>query len=122
MSDITNVPYQINLRGEQITLTDEEAKTIQRTLLEQNAARTRAEHAAAREAGQIWIAECVKYHRPYEVEWFSLGDAASFLDGVDEDGRAASKAIRCPDGTVYTRDDRGDLTWSDFVRTKAATS
>lgn len=70
---------------------------------------------------QVWIAVFWSLRRRYEEECFPLEEAAAFLDSGEEDDVMFSDSIRCPDGTVYTRDDRGGLSWVDFVRTKATT-
>ena len=105
-----------SLRGESITLSDTEAKAILKTLHQQSSARREAEEAAARAAGQVWYAVCFVYGRREEEEFFSLAEAASFLDFGDEEGNHKSDSIRCPDGTVYTR---GDTNWDDWAELPA---
>lgn len=97
-------PFTIELRGETITLTDDEAGAIRTTLLAQSLARIKTEQAAAREAGQVWYAIAWHNGTRDEEECFSLLEAAEALDGIDESGRGYSDSIRCPDGTIYTRD------------------
>jgi hypothetical protein len=113
-------PYEIDLRGERITLTDDEAQALYKRLSDQIVNRTLAEQAAAREAGQVWIAVYWSLDSQYEETCYSLEEAVEFLDGGQENGTLSSDSIRCPDGTVYTRADlSGDGYWSDILETKA---
>lgn len=112
-------PFQIELRGETVTLTDDEAKGILKALHQQSSERRRGEEAAARAAGQVWYAIYWRYGVRDEEECFSLAEAASYLAGGEEYGSLSSDSIRCPDGTVYTKADV-DYDWSRWAEQKAA--
>lgn len=93
---------------------------ILKSLHQQSSARRRTEEAAARAAGQVWYAVYWRHGARDEEECFSLAEAASYLDGGQEYGNLSSDSIRCPDGTVYTRDDREYGEWSDLPALKAS--
>lgn len=105
MSDVQYSPFAIRLRGETVTLTDEEASEIRRSLFDQSIARTEAEEAAAEAAGQVWIASHWHYGTLNEERHYSLRDAAGSLWGIEEADNGSGDSIRCPDGTVHTSDD-----------------
>lgn len=102
----------IKVRGKTVELSEDEAHAVLQSLHRQFADRDAARRAAQREAGQVWIATYWRYGARDEEECFSLKEAASYLDGGQEYGSLSSESIRCPDGTVYTRDDRVDMEWS----------
>lgn len=105
-------PLRIELRGEGVELSESEARDILRSLHRQFSDRSAAERQAAREAGQVWIATYWSYGSQDTEECFSLKEAAEYLDGGEEYGTLSSVSIRCPDGTVYTREDRQDMEWA----------
>jgi hypothetical protein len=113
-------PFQIELHGQSVELTDAEAKAILKSLHQQSSERRRAEEDQARAAGQVWYAVYWRYGAREEEECFSLVEAASYLDGCEGYGSLSSDSIRCPDGTVYTRDDRAYGEWSDLPALKVA--
>lgn len=114
-------PLRIELRGETVELAEDEARAVLRSLHQQFSERAEAERAAAREAGQVWVAVYWRYHSRSEEECFSLEEAVQYLAGGEEYGSLSSEAIRCPDGSVYTRDDLPDrMTWSELPALKAA--
>src|SRR4051812_16303983 len=49
-------PFQIELHGQSVELTDAEAKAILKSLHQQSSERRRAEEDQARAAGQVWYA------------------------------------------------------------------
>ena len=116
MGDMTEpTAYHFHLRGERIELTDDEAKAIRETLVQQAVDRMRVEQESARAAGWVWYAVYLRHHLRYEDEFFSLAEAAGYLAWGDGDGSQWGEEIRCPDGVTYKRADIPDgLTWSSL--------
>lgn len=112
-ASVIHEPFRIRVHGEDVTLTDDEAGEILRSLHQQSIARTEVEEAAARAAGQVWFAVSHSYGIKDEEEHFSLRDAAAALQYGEEHGTLSADGIRCPDGTFYTRKDLTDgYTWT----------
>ena len=113
-------PLQVEIHGEAIELTEDEARSVLQSLHRQFTDRAEAERTAQREAGQVWIATYWRYGAREEDEFFSLKEAASYLDHGEEYGDLSSESILCPDGTVYTSDERVDMEWSLLPALKKA--
>lgn len=112
-------PLRIELRGEPVELSEDEAHELLRSLHRQFADRSAAERQAAREAGQVWIATYWRYQAQDTEECFSLKEAAEYLDGGEEYGTLSSESIRCPDGTVYTKNDLNYEDWVSLLKDRA---
>ena len=111
-------PLRIEVRGETLALSVDEARAVLQSLHRQLGDRAAAERDEARAAGQVWIAVYWRYGGKSEEECFSLREAANYLEYGEEEGTLSSESIRCPDGTVYTREDR-DLDWRQLPALQA---
>jgi len=112
-SAVAHEPFRIELRGETMELSDEEARQVFQSLTRQSLARTETEENEARAAGQVWYVTFRHYGAPDEEEYFSLREAAEAMQYANERGDSWPEKVRCPDGTVYTHKDLPDgYTWT----------
>jgi malate/lactate dehydrogenase len=75
------------------------------------AARHKAEFAAAREAGRLYVAHYMRYGAALTDESLTLDEAIDFLRYGEEACALSSKRITGPDGFVLEKDALSDLIW-----------